>query len=437
MRAAILPRSLYSPLLMITLAVGMALGAAAPYRAAASGAVQRYRPGEIVVRLASASLTIDDVNRDLGTSTAAQMEGDAGVYLLRTPPGSDPSVVSDALALDPRLDFAEPNYINGAPVANPRGIGAWGGTDPAPLLAQSALAQIGLTDARALSRGTGVTVAIIDTGAQLDHPDLAASIAPDSYDFVDDDSSPIDTPDGIDNNGDGVADEAYGHGTHLAGIIHTLAPDARLLVLRALTAEGDGDMFNLVRAIDYAVAHGATVINMSLGTSEDSRLLRAAVRRATLGGAVVIAAAGNTGTDLPQYPAATSCAIAVTSVDSRDVRSTFASYGAWVSVAAPGEGIFSAFPASGYATWSGTSMATAFVSGQAALILSLQPTLNARDVGDLIGGTAASVDLVNPDLPDLLGDGRIDLAASLRAASQNSDTRAHHRRITRSCVSDI
>jgi subtilisin family serine protease len=429
-----LPHNLRVPLLIIALALGLSLTVGTPRRAGAAGAGRSYQPDEIVVRLSPSAQGIDDLNSDLGTATITQIGGEAGSYLLRVPPGTDPATLAQSVALDPRLNFAEPNYIGGSPEADPRSIGAWGGLDPAPLLVQPALAQVHLVEAQAISRGAGVTVAIIDTGAQLDHPALAASFTPDGYDFVDNDSSPIDVADGIDKNGNGLADEAYGHGTHVAGIIHTVAPDAQLLVLRVLNSDGEGDMTDLVQAIDYAVAHGAGVINLSLGTSENSQLLKDAVRRATLGGVVVVAAAGNAGADQRQYPAAGNCAIAVTSVDANDLHSTFASYGGWVSVAAPGEGIFSAFPTSGYATWSGTSMATPFVSGEAALLISLKPSLNVRDVANLIGGTARSIDQLNPALDDLLGDGRIDLAASLRAVIKGLDSQPRHSHVTRSCI---
>jgi subtilisin family serine protease len=433
MQATQLPRNIHAPLLLVALALTLSLLVSAPPRAAASVGPTPYHSDQIVVRLAPSASGIADLNQSLGTSTVAQLPDDPNTFLLQTPPGVDSVTLSETLALDPRLEFAEANFVSGVPEANPRRIGAWGGLDPAPLFVQPALSQIRLSQAQRLSRGAGVTVAIIDTGAQLNHPALRGSIALGGYDFVDGDADPTDTPDGIDNDGDGIPDEAYGHGTHVAGIVHTVAPDAKLLILRALTSEGDGDIFNVAEAIDYAVDHDADVINLSLGTSEDSQLLRDAVLRATRADVLVVASAGNEGADIRQYPAASNCVVGVTSVDANDIHSGFANYGGWVGVAAPGESIFNAFPTDGYATWSGTSMAAPFVAGQAALIRSLRPRMTVRDVANLIGGTADSISLLNPGYNGLLGDGRIDLAASVYAAAGDGSPRANRARISSSC----
>jgi subtilisin family serine protease len=408
-------------------------GVVQPRRAQAASL--KYRPDQIIVEInPAAGITDDNLNAELGTTTLQQLRPGAPIFLLQTPPAVDPAVLSEQLDLDRRIAFAEPNYIGHAPEANPRGIGAWGGTDPAPLAVQYALSEIGLADALQLSSGAGTTVAVIDTGVQLDHPAIASSLRKDGYDFVDGDGVPADVQDGLDQDGDGLPDDAFGHGTHIAGIVHLVAPQAKILPLRALTAEGDGDVFHVVQAIDYAVSHRAAVINLSLGTDLRSSLLRDAVRDATRGGVVVVAAAGNDSTDIEQYPAANSCVIAVSAVGAANQRSAFANYGSWVTVSAPGESIFSAFPPSGYAWWSGTSMATPFVAGQAALIRSLRPDLDARDVASLIGGTAREIDTLNPSFANLLGDGRIDLAASLRAAAAGTIPPSRHSRVVGSCL---
>lgn len=418
----------------LLLSLGFLFGAAIqPGRAHA--AELEYRPGQIVVAIdPGAGVTDEDLNAELSTTTLRQLRSNSLTYLLQTPPGVDPKALAERLELDQRLAFAEPNFIGQAPEANPRGIGAWGGTDPSPLAVQSALSQIRLADALQISRGADTTVAVIDTGVQLDHPAIAGSLRNDGYDFVDGDGAPADAKDGIDQDGDGLADEAFGHGTHVAGIVHLVAPRARILPVRALTSEGDGDVFQIAQAIDYATRHGATVINLSLGTSSRSALLKEVVRDATRSGAVVVAAAGNASTDAEQYPAANSCVIAVTAVGVGDQRSAFANYGGWVTVSAPGESIYSAFPRSGYAWWSGTSMATPFVSAQAALISSLRADLSVRDVADLIGGTARGIDTYNSAFASLLGDGRIDLVASLQAAAAGAIPPSHHSHIGGSCL---
>jgi subtilisin family serine protease len=210
-------------------------------------------------------------------------------------------------------------------------------------------------------------------------------------------------------------DELYGHGTHVTGIVHLVAPEARLLPLRVLNSDGRGNNFRTASAIVYATRQGADAINLSLGTSQPSALLRQVVGEAAQHGVVVVGAAGNLNMDAKQYPAAEACAIAVTSVNARDKKSSFANYGDWIGVAAPGENIYSTFPVNGYAWWSGTSMATPFVAGQAALLRGANLQLTLDEVGLLIGGTAVSLDRKNPAFRGQLGEGRIDLFASLES----------------------
>lgn len=161
------------------------------------------------------------------------------------------------------------------------------------------------------------------------------------------------------------------------------------------------------------------MINLSLGTPYPSALLRDVIAEAAALGVVVVAAAGNLDNETLQYPAAEPCAVGVTSINSKDKKSDFASYGAWVAVAAPGEKIYSTFPLNGYAWWSGTSMATPFVAGQVALLRGAEPNVGLHPLGQLIGGTAEPVDQINPLYKDLLGQGKLDLAASLKALMEN------------------
>src|SRR5205823_5202141 len=134
---------------------------------------------------------------------------------------------------------------------------------------------------------------IIDTGCDLNHPDLFRSIVG-GWDFVDNDASPTDVKDNIDNDRNGAIDEAFGHGTHVAGIIHLVAPDAQLLIVRVLDADGRGNMVDVAAGIRWAVNQGAKVINLSLGSSTHSGdALEHALDEAVTRGVVVVAAAGN------------------------------------------------------------------------------------------------------------------------------------------------
>ncbi|MBX3055542.1 MAG: S8 family serine peptidase [Anaerolineae bacterium] len=357
--------------------------------------------------------TIEAINDAYGTATLEVLLGSAEIYLLQLAPGQRVRNMVQAMRQDPRIEYAVPNYVSGIPEGDPSGTWAWGGHDPAPYLNQYAIELLNLGQAHAVSQGEGVIVAVLDTGVQLDHPRLAAAFTAVRYDFIGDDADPSDEANGLDDDGDGLIDEGYGHGTHVAGIINLVAPAAQIMPVRVLDSDGRGNDFLLAQAIQFAVQNGAQVINLSLGTPEESELLEDVIEDATDAGIVVIAAAGNMGSTSEQYPAADDNVLGVTSVGPAAVLSPFANYGAWVDVAAPGQSITSTFPVDGYAQWSGTSMAAAFISGQAALIRSQQPALSAAGLSAIIRGTAQPLDGANPQYNGLLGAGLADIGHSL------------------------
>ncbi|GAB4128713.1 MAG: hypothetical protein OHK0050_42400 [Roseiflexaceae bacterium] len=345
------------------------------------------------------------VRYDLTIIEALALQTDT--YLVRIPPTSTPDVLAEQLELDPQIEYAEPNRILATPEGDTRGIGAWGGSDPSPMFTQYAVQALLLNEAHQMTQGAGQTIAILDTGVDADHPQLRAAIAPTSYDALDQTARVQDIGNQRDDDGDGLVDELVGHGTHVAGIVHLVAPKAALMVIRVLDSDGNGEAFAIAQAIEYALANDADVINLSLGSDLRSRVLRDTIRVATQRGVVVVAAAGNASTDTRHYPAASSCALAVTASDDTQQLASFANYGNWVDLAAPGVSIASTLPA-GYGWWSGTSMSAPFVAGQAALIESLAPALNPRDIGQIMAATA------RPIAPHRFGV--IDPLASLKAA---------------------
>ena len=389
--------------------------AAAPFRSSARAAAPDYEPGQVVVKLASPlGNDLVGINQSYGTTTLASLPDHPDIFLLQAPLGVDVRQLILVMANDVRLVYAELNYINENPEdGSTDRIYGWGEGDDSTMHSQDSVEDMQLEAAHDLSRGGGRIIAVLDTGVQLDHPALTNSIDGLGYDFVDNDLAPDEDANGIDDDGDGRVDELYGHGTHVAGIVHVVAPDARLLPLRVLNSDGRGNNFRTATAIVYAVSRGVDVINLSLGTPHPSVLLRDVVGEAARNGIIVVSAAGNSNSDAKQYPAAEACAIAVTSVNTHDKKSTFANFGNWIGVAAPGEDIYSTFPGDSYAWWGGTSMATPFVAGQAALLRSLDPELTLDEIGLLIGGTAFSLDRTNPLYRGRLGEGRIDLLASL------------------------
>ncbi|OAX47891.1 S8 family peptidase [Paenibacillus sp. AD87] len=209
---------------------------------------------------------------------------------------------------------------------------------------------------------SSVKIAIIDTGVQLNHPELAGKLLP-GYDYVDYDNIP---------------EDGNGHGTHVAGIaasitnngvgIAGVAPLASIVPLRVLDNNGQGTTGNVGNGLVYAANNGIQVVNLSLGGPTGEAFLQAAVQYAWDRGAVIIAAAGNDNTSYPIVPASYPNVIAVASTNPSDLKSNFSNYGSWVDMAAPGDTILSTYLGGSYAYLSGTSMAAPHVAGVAALL---------------------------------------------------------------------
>ena len=377
---------------------------------------------EVVVKLnLSGNATIDAVNAAFGTTTIEELVGSSAIYRLRVPNGSEAEDVAEDLQDDARVLFAEPNYNSEAPEGNPRHIGAWGGPADDGSAQQSAVGLLGVSDAHEFTQGEGVVVAVLDTGFQLDHPDLVDFWTTARYDFIDDDEDPTDVANGEDNDGDGHVDEAYGHGTHVAGIVHLTAPGARIMPVRVLEADGRGNIFVIAEAIQYAINNGADVINLSLGSPQESELMEEILEDAVQDqNVIVVAAVGNLNSEAEQFPASEDEVLAVTSIDVDSHKSEFANYGEWIDVAAPGEAIVSTFPVSDHAAWSGTSMAVPFVSGHAALLRSAVPGMTSGQITAYIRASAQSLDALNPDLDQGLGAGRINIGGSIRAICEEN-----------------
>ncbi len=367
-----------------------------------------FENGQVVARLATGVLS-STVAARYNLTPQSTLLASADIYLFDTANvDDDVQNLTGLLNSDPDILWAELNYVGGIPTGNPYTIWKWGGQDQSSYVNQAAFQQINLDPASAHYQGDGVTVAVLDTGADLAHPGLIDHLIS-GRDMVADDAMPQDEGTGL----------GWGHGTHISGVIARMAPNAKILPVRVLDSQGRGNTFILAYAIDWAVAQGADVINLSLGTPFDSRLLRESVAQAQAKGVVIVAAAGNAGDSALSYPAAYPGVVAVTAVDGADLKPDFASYGDWVDVAAPGVGITSTVigpDGSGYAGWTGTSMATSFVSGAAALARQQQPARPAREYETLFRTTGADLSALNPAYPDLLGT-RLDVAASVGVPS--------------------
>jgi subtilisin family serine protease len=215
------------------------------------------------------------------------------------------------------------------------------------------------------TQGDGVRVALLDSGIDESHPDLAAAID-EARDFTQSRRGPADR---------------NGHGTHVAGIVAArqnnrgvigVAPQSRLLIAKVLGDDGIGNSAAVAAGVDWACDHGASIISMSLGSPQPDVQLRQAIERAAAKGVFVIAAAGNAGRpNSVNYPARWRETVAVAAVDRNGQLSRFSSRGPQVDIAAPGQDVLSTFRNGGYAKLSGTSMAAPFVAGVVALLIAL------------------------------------------------------------------
>jgi len=246
--------------------------------------------------------------------------------------------------------------------------------------------------------GAGVTVADIDTGVDVNHPVLQGVLV-DGYDFTrntpggnedvdvsgnSSNDSGTSSPAELDQRSVAVLDQRsvavldgggssysdFGHGTMTAGLIHLVAPQAKIMPLKVFTASGSAYSSNILRAIYYAVANGAQVMNMSWNYSSYSNDLANAIQYANSKGVVSVASAGNSGEYIVVYPGGLPGVIDVASTSNEDTQSSFTNYGTPpVFMAAPGEGVVSTFPWGTYAAGWGTSFSTPLVAGTAALMM--------------------------------------------------------------------
>jgi thermitase len=406
-RARIAPRGLRRWLVALALLAAMLTGA---HPADADGPGDEPPPSlaavaarQVVIRIAPSN-EATDVLRDLPVDADIELLiPKLDVWVLEIDAG-DVDAALAWLAEQPGVVWAERNQIASAAQIIP--------DDP------GYPDQYGLESIRApygwetTTGSASVVIAVLDTGVDASHPDLAGKVLA-GYDFVNDDADPAD-----DN----------GHGTHVAGIaaaqtdngtgVAGVSWGARVMPVKVLNAAALGTYADVAQGIIWAVDNGAAIVNLSLGGAAESEAVADAVDYADAQGVLVVAAAGNTGSPVVLFPARLPKVVAVAATDEADARAALSNYGPEIDVAAPGIAIYSTDLGGSYGDRSGTSMSTAFVSGLAALI--------AGEIGsdpDAVRGAIedTALDIAPAGRDDFTGYGLIQADAALDEALTSND----------------
>lgn len=369
--------------------------ASLPAASAAPAANPTFAAGYVLVAKHPAS-----IETDFATALSAQKGKSLGrlkgldIHVVGVPAGTEEVAVGN-LMRNPHIKFAEVDALvePGATVSDPGFPSEWH------------LPKISAPAAWDYSVGSGVTIAILDTGVDGTHPDLAPRLVG-GWNFYDNNSNTSDV---------------YGHGTAVAGAaaaamdngigVAGVAGNANIMPVRISDPSGYAYLSTIANGLTWAADHGARVANISYSVASSSTVISAANYFRSKGG-VVASSAGNTGAAASTLP--TSSMLVVAATDSNDLRASFSTYGSFVSIAAPGVSIYTTANGGGYRTASGTSFSSPIVAGAAALILSRRPDYSPAQVDAVLKSTATDLGAAGADT--YYGAGRLNAAAALQQA---------------------
>jgi len=320
-----------------------------------------------------------------------------GLYIVDLPSGVSEEATARALAGHPHVKSAElDRRIAPSLSANDPYLGS-----------EWHITTMGAAAAWNLATGSGVTIAILDSGVDGSHPDLSGQMVA-GWNFYDNTASTLDV---------------YGHGTVVAdgaaatlnnGIgVASVAGNARIMPLRVTDTSGYGYWSLVAQGLNYAADHGARVANVSFQGVAGSATVQSAAQYFRSKGGLVVVAAGNSGVNENITP--TTTMIPVSATDSNDAIASWSSYGTFVAMSAPGVGIWSTAAGGGYGSYSGTSIASPLVAGTVALMMSANPALSNSQVESLLYSTATDLGASGRDI--YYGYGRVNAAAAVQAAA--------------------
>ena len=379
----------------------VALGAALlPAQAFAADEAQ-WVPGRLLVqpRAGLAEAEFDKIIKKQGGKQIGKIDG-INVRIIQLPPQASEKAVEALLKKNKHLKFAERDMI-----VRPEGTA----NDPYYLSAWH-LTKIGATTAWDVTTGANVVIAVLDTGVDAAHPDLAGRLVP-GWNFYDNNSNSADV---------------YGHGTKVAGSasantnngigVSSVAGSALIMPLRISATDGTATFSNMAKALTWAADKGAHVANISYQSVSGSSTVASAAQYMKNKGGVTVVAAGNTGVEQTFAPSDTM--ISVSATTSSDAMASWSSYGSYVDVAAPGAGIWTTSNGGGYGSVSGTSFASPVTAAVIAMMKSVNPALPPADLEKILFSTA--VDLGTAGFDNKYGHGRINAAAAVAAAQSAS-----------------
>ncbi|MHB0885824.1 MAG: S8 family serine peptidase [Bacillota bacterium] len=399
---------------------------------AAVRAAPRRVPGEVLVQFTSeaSSFHVVSAHRSMGAKVIDRLDK-VNCQVVKVPTGREGRYVA-RYARHRLVRYAEPNYLVHALYLpnDPYLNGPYETSHDGPM-AQYWLPKINAPDAwgRVKTLAPGTVVAIVDTGIDYEHPDLASKVFRDAAGKVIGHNFVTGTDDAMDDNG---------HGTHCAGIAAAATDNGvgvagvsfnavRLMPVKVLDSSGSGSVANVASGVTWASDHGAKVISLSLGSSMYSQTLQEAILHARSEGAIVVAAAGNDGRAVCNYPGANFQVLGVAATGQDDMVANFSNWNIGVGLGAPGVNILSTTPdrpcelnnygyLQSYDSLDGTSMATPVVSGLMALLVAAEPGITPEDAIGRLQATARNVAGLAGDGWDAhYGYGRVDAKAVLEA----------------------